>query len=146
MTDEFNGDLEDEILDDDITDDETPEDTPEDETDEDIAIYEERISALDAQLAEYRQTAINDAKVAAMKDAGYTDTQVGYYVNHIDSEDIVESINELREIIPPGAKRSYVDPNTNNWTKDRRPADGGQAKGEALGRSLMERLIHRIRL
>src|SRR5690625_1621581 len=108
-------DLEDEIL------DETIEDTADidDLDDEDVAVYEEKIAALDAQLAEYRQTAINDAKVAAMKDVGYTDTQVGYYIGHIDSEDIVESINELREVIPPGAKRSYVDPNTNNWTKDR---------------------------
>lgn len=104
-----------------------------------IAEYREKIAALDKQLAEIRSDKLNNAKLTAMINAGYTVDQIDRYKSHITGEseaEIEESLAEFRQQIPP-AHNPYVDPLTPMNGQRSRPLPTDDTE---IGREMFKRL------
>lgn len=89
------------------------------------------------EIENIKSTKVAKKKSELLKDAGYKDSQIerlSKLVEGDSEEEILESIEELKEVFPT---KTYVDPSADN----RKRSTPDSVDGEEIGRSLFDKIL-----
>lgn len=103
--------------------------------------YKELAEQLKAELETIKSNALKAKKEALLAKAGYTDEQVTLLVNSLageTDEELTESIEKLKTVIPPNHK-PYADPSVGNGQKQEPKKTDLRDKGKSLYQRLKEK-------